>query len=300
MVRYDITPAQLSTNINAERPAWLNTAKQKTAAIKARGFYDKETDGQGWGDIKGVYMQLQANKCAYCERKLSGPPYGNREHDVEHFRPKSRLRAWPHATHKHLMDAQTGQLKNYGFPLGLPEETGYAQLAFHPLNYSTACARCNQSLKSDFFPVRAKRQLRQGSPAKMKTEKALLIYPLGRIDDDPRHLITFAGILPKPVSDAGFARERAEVTIDFFALDSEDLAEERADILKSLYFPLRVISAGNAHQDYADAVTTIQLANSPLAPHSTCSYAFTSLFQANPGLAKEYFDEAIALLQRLR
>jgi hypothetical protein len=293
MVRYDITPSQLNTHINAERPAWLNTAKQKTAAIKARGFYDKDADGQGWGDIKSVYMR-------YCERKLSGPPYGNREHDVEHFRPKSRLRSWPHATHKHLVDPGSGQLKNYGFPLGSAVETGYSQLAFHPLNYSTACARCNQSLKSDFFPVRAKRQLLQGNPTKMKTEKAFLIYPLGSIDDDPRKLITFAGVLPMPVASHGFARERAEVTIDFFALTSEDLAEERADVLKSLYFPLKVIAAGAAHPDYADALETMELATSPRAPHSSCSFAFTSLFGVNPDLAKQYFDEAKALLKRLR
>ena len=300
MVRYDITPAELNKRINAESPSWLSTAQKKTLAIIARGFYDQAIDGQGWADIKGVYMRLQANKCAYCERKLSGPPYGNREHDVEHFRPKSRLREWPNKAMKHLIDPATGQLKTYGFPLGPAQETGYAQLAFHPLNYSTACARCNQSLKSDFFPVRAKRQLLQGDPAKMKTEKAFLIYPLGGIDDDPRKLITFAGVLPKPVAASGFARERAVVTIDFFALDSEDLAEERADILKVLYFPLKAIAKGPADPDFAIAQKIIALATSPLAPHSSCSTSFAALFKVNPDLARQFFDQAVAMLGTLR
>ena len=81
MVRYDITSAELNKRINAESPSWLSTAQKKTLAIIARGFYDQAIDGQGWADIKEVYRRLQANKCAYCERKLSGPPYGNREHE---------------------------------------------------------------------------------------------------------------------------------------------------------------------------------------------------------------------------
>ena len=300
MVRYDITSAELNKRINAESPSWLSTAQKKTLAIIARGFYDQDIDGQGWADIKGVYMRLQANKCAYCERKLSGPPYGNREHDVEHFRPKSRLREWPNKALKHLIDPKTGQLKTYGFPLGSAQETGYAQLAFNPLNYSTSCARCNQSLKSDFFPVREKRQLLQGNPAKMKTEKPFLIYPLGGVDDDPRKLITFAGVLPKPVAASGFAHERGVVTIDFFALDSEDLAEERAYILKLLYFPLSVIAKGPAHPDFAIAQQAVEVATSPLAPHSSCSTAFAALFKVNPILARQYFDQAVAMLGTLQ
>jgi hypothetical protein len=200
MVRYDISPAELEARIDALKPAWRGTARAKTRAIQARGRDDKQLDGEGWSDIKPVFMELQANKCAYCERKLSGRPYGNREHDVEHFRPKSRLRAWPDkALHKHLMDPATGRIKEYGFALGSAEARGYALLAFEPLNYCTACARCNQSLKSDFFPVRGTRVLTQGHPARLKAEKAFLPYPIGRIDDDPAKLITFAGVVPKPV-----------------------------------------------------------------------------------------------------
>jgi hypothetical protein len=302
MVRYDIAQDELDARIDAAKPSWRTSAQQKTQAITARGHYDKSIDGQGWGDIKSVYMTLQANKCAYCERKLAGPPHGSREHDVEHFRPKSRLRAWPHATmHRHLLDPATGRLKSYGFPLGSAhDDLGYALLAFHPLNYCTACARCNQSLKSDFFPVRATRQLTQGNPARMKSEKRFLIYPIGTIDDDPRTLITFAGVLPRPVAASGFARERAEVTIDFFALASEDLAEERADIIKNLYFPLKALARGPADPDHADAREVLALATSPQAPHSTCSLAFQQVFLSQPGLARRYYDEAVLLLKGLR
>ncbi len=299
MVRYDIDRPALLALIDAEKPQWRATAQAKTLAITARGRYDKALDGEGWGDIKPVYMKLQANKCAYCERKLAGPPYGNREHDVEHFRPKSRLRAWPHKTmHKHLVT--DGQLKTYGFPLGSAhDDQGYARLAFEPLNYCTACARCNQSLKSDFFPARAARQLQADDPARMKSEKAFLIFPLGRLDDDPANLITFAGVVPKPVASRGFKRERAEVTIDFFALNSEDLAEERARILKALYFPLRAIAQGPAHPDFNDAQAVMALATSPRAPHSACSRAFQSTFAADQALAQQYFQHAVNLISRL-
>jgi hypothetical protein len=301
MVRYDVSPAELEARIDTLKPAWRSTARAKTEAIRARGRYDKKLDGEGWGDIKPVFMALQANKCAYCERKLSGPPYGNREHDVEHFRPKSRLRAWPDKRmHRHLVDPATGQLKKFAFPLGSAEAQGYALLAFEPLNYCTACARCNQSLKSDFFPVRGTRVMAQGNPARLKAEKAFLLYPIGRIDDDPAGLITFAGVVPKPVARRGFKRERAEITIDFFALDSEDLAEERADILTKLFFPLQVLSRGPGDPDHAAALEVLRVATSARAPHSRCARAFQEAFDADPALARQYFDHANEVLRRLR
>lgn len=302
MVRYPVSRDALDHLIEDLKPGWLAGARTRTAAIVERGHYDKAADGDAWRDIKTVYMTLQANKCAYCERKLAGPPYGNREHDVEHFRPKSRVRVWPNATlHRHLADPETGQMKEYGAPLGAGNDAaGYALLAFHPLNYCTACARCNQALKSDFFPVGGTRNFTQRDPARMKREKAYLIYPLADIDEDPRSLITFAGVLPVPVAARGHARRRAEITIDFFALASEDLAEERAGIISALYFPLLARARGERDPEYTDAVAVLDLATSPRAPHASCSWAFQQTFESQPDLARQYFEASRELLARLR
>ena len=296
MVRYDA--ADIWNRIDLENSTWRERANQKTQAIIARGYYDKEIDKEGWGEIKEVFMRLQANKCAYCERKLAGGLYGKREHDVEHFRPKGRLSAWPSKVHKHLFSGIPPALKQYPHPLGAAHEKGYHKLAFHPLNYCTACARCNQSLKLDFFPVRGERLLDQADPQKLKTEKPFLIYPVGNLDTDPRALLTFEGVSPKPISKRGFARERAIVTIDFFDLGSEDLAIERADILKLMYFPLCIINEGAAHPQYADAEEIVTLSTSARAPHSSCALAYQQTFERDPVLAKNYFDIAKAIVTK--
>ena len=42
-------------------------------------------------------------------------------------------------------------------------------------------------------------QLTGAEPAKMKAEKAWLLYPVGSLDVDPEIVIGFRGILPKSV-----------------------------------------------------------------------------------------------------
>lgn len=40
-------------------------------------------------------MELQHSKCGYCEKWLEGSDYGTIEHDMEHYRPKSSVKAYP-------------------------------------------------------------------------------------------------------------------------------------------------------------------------------------------------------------
>ena len=50
-------------------------------------------------EVKAVYIRLQKNKCAYCERQLTGLDHGGAiEHDLEHYRPKGHVPAWPPVT----------------------------------------------------------------------------------------------------------------------------------------------------------------------------------------------------------
>ena len=93
MIRYDVTPSDLEAAVRRIAPNWLTDAAARTEYFRSVGRYDE--DGGTWSAIKDAYMRLQHNKCAYCERKLSGPPEGRIEHDVEHYRPKSVVKAWP-------------------------------------------------------------------------------------------------------------------------------------------------------------------------------------------------------------
>src|SRR5215203_5760547 len=97
MIRYSVTEADLRNAIQAAAATWLAEADRRTAAFKKKRRYF-EPPNPTWSAIKGVYMKLQHNKCAYCERRLEGPEYGRVEHDVEHFRPKNAVKVWPTPT----------------------------------------------------------------------------------------------------------------------------------------------------------------------------------------------------------
>ena len=94
MIRYQITETELRDAIESEKPGWLARAQTRTDRFIAAGKYD-ESSGI-WSEIKRVYMDLQHDKCAYCERQLAaGEDGGTIEHDVEHYRPKNSVPVWP-------------------------------------------------------------------------------------------------------------------------------------------------------------------------------------------------------------
>ena len=90
MIRYkNATLDRVMQLIDQHRPKWRKAADTRTAELKIAKAY---TSGSpSWSDVKSVYMRLQYNKCAYCERPLGS----NIEQDVEHFRPKNAVKAWP-------------------------------------------------------------------------------------------------------------------------------------------------------------------------------------------------------------
>ena len=211
MIRYKISPSALTDWIESEKSGWLIRAAERTEQFRQEKEYAE--NGAIWSEIKRVYMTLQGDKCAYCERLLSDGPI---EHDLEHYRPKRSVQPWPPA----------GSPYQYPFPTGIAHIEGYYLLAYNRFNYATACKRCNSNFKSNFFPVAAKRIFCQDEagpcryePQDYAEEKPFLPYPIGEIDDDPEKLLTFTGIIPVPHPDATEAQKcRAQVTIDFLDL----------------------------------------------------------------------------------
>src|SRR5713101_8429748 len=146
MIRYPITEQNLRERIEAEVPGWLKRAQQKTDKFIAARQYEEASSI--WSDVKSVYMKIQFDKCVYCERQLASPGLGGTiEHDLEHFRPKNGVEEWPTSA------MQQSRNIAFDFPLGHAYPSGYYWLAYHVLNYSAACKKCNTPLKLNFFPI---------------------------------------------------------------------------------------------------------------------------------------------------
>ena len=123
MIRYPVTKQQLEQLIEAEKPGWLASAVLRTNGFRQKGFY--EENSSIWSQIKAVYMRLQGNgKCAYCEREMESVELGKVEQDVEHFRPKGNIKAWP----------APQELLGQGIAFTNPpaEHKGYYLLPYHP------------------------------------------------------------------------------------------------------------------------------------------------------------------------
>jgi hypothetical protein len=234
----------------------------------------------------------------YCERKLAskerlnadgtvemiGP--GSIEHDVEHFRPKAAVRQWPAAKIKR------NRKISYAFNLGSDSKIGYFLLAHNLFNYATSCKTCNTPLKGNYFPIEGKRKTSASDPSKLKSEKPLLLYPIGKIDVDPEKIVTFDGWMIKPTSSNGTKFRRAAVTIDFFELDTrEELIRERAMAIVALYFAFDNLTSTNALKRNL-ARRNIDTYTAPRSAHTNCNRSYLKVLEANPERATELASQA--------
>ena len=294
MIRYPITKAELEARVEAVKPGWLARARQRTDSFRAAGDYQEESSI--WSEIKDAFLELQYDKCAYCERKLGGKSYNRKEYDIEHFRPKGSVKAWP-------TDAiKAARNLSYTFALGDASAKGYYLLPYNILNYTAACTGCNSSLKSNYFPVARSRVLESDDFARLRREEPFLLCPLGDIDpDDPEDVITFEGFLPIPKLKRGARHRRGRVTIDFFDLATRsDLIRERAGIIVTIWMAHRTLQNNQADaDDKATAQLIIDTALSPQSAHTNCARAFYRLCEQDPQKARTYKTLAEPILREL-
>ena len=295
MIRIQVTLAVLFARIDQVAPTWR--AKAATTREENRGARKFVQSSPSWSDIKPVYVQIQRGKCAYCERRIASGPRLRKalyDFDVEHFRPKNRVEAWPT---KRL--AEERRLRyDVEVSTGTPR-VGYYLLSHEPLNYLVACKPCNSGLKANYFPVASQHNLSGETPSAWAEEWPYLIHPLAGLDDDPEDLIAFHGVLPQQVEldSALHDHWRARITIDFFHLDHESLVRERAELLVSLFLALRV--AGNqslAEDDRTMAKRLIASLTGPDGAHSSCCRAFASLFVSKRDEARLIAEAASELI----
>lgn len=290
MIRYPITSAELEAAIEVQKAGWLAKAKNKTVAFRTAGKFNEPDGKNSWGQIKAVFMRLQYNKCAFCDRLLSA---GRIEHDVEHFRPKNAVKVWP---------AKSKELKpDYQFSTGEAADSGYYLLAYNIFNYVTSCKMCNTTLKGTFFPIAGKRVMDSDDFTQIKQELQFLIYPLGDVDEDPEDLITYRGILPIPKYRRGHKYRRARVTIDFFELDMrEDLLRLRAEVIQKLWLAFSTLQRPHSDEDSQLARSIIENGCSARTSQTACARAFYDLCQNDVANARRFAQEADEFLSALR
>ena len=282
MIRYDIAPEHLRALVHQHRPGWTDRARARTDIFRKKRRYKE--NGSIWGEVKPVFMNVQgAAKCCFCERKFEGD-FNRHELDLEHFRPKGRVREWPCPP----------DLSGKGISLATPpaSNSGYYLLSYHLSNYAVACKPCNAGLKKDYFPISGRYDFGGEDPRDMKAERPWLLYPIGRVDVDPEEVIAFYGILPLIRSADPHLRLRGLVTIAFFRLDDvvarKDLMRDRAMVVLVLHGLL--IKADQKGDP--EAVTLASELISSSAPHANCARSFERLFRSSRVEAREVARDA--------
>lgn len=290
MVRYPIARDELIRRISALSPGWLARALSRTEEYAQAQDY---TGGpEFWGQIKQVYIDLQHEKCAYCETRLQGAEYASKVHEVEHFRPKSSVKAWPERN-KPAWAAFPAQVATGG-----PSGQGYYRLAYHPFNYAIACTRCNSTLKSNYFPVRGARDVALADPSWGYAEDPLLVYPVSDIDTDPAQLIAFDGVLAVPKHSTGANFERALTTIYFFDLNHQDLTSRRTEMMALLWSTLESERQSQDEPERRFAQDTIAMVCGEAGQFSACMNAFRELYAQDRVQAREKAMRARELGQK--
>jgi hypothetical protein len=153
-------------------------------------------------------------------------------------------------------------------------------------------------LKANAFPIAGVRGPQSDNPRKLRPEKPFLLYPVGKIDVAPEELITFSGIIPKPTSKRPSSHKyrRAEVTIEFFALERREiLRQQRAERIVALGMAL-----SRLEKNPSDSLgnTTVQFLTSAASPHCNCTRCFFELYRVNRTQAEKILQLAQAYLLR--
>ena len=294
MIRYPVTQKQLEAAVDAHSSTWRKRAGERTETFRLAGSY-VEPPAPFWSEIKPVFMRIQHNKCAYCERQFGSIERGQIEHDVEHFRPKNEVRAWPATPEQ---QAKLG----YDFATGGAFAQGYYLLAYNLLNYAVACKICNTVLKSNYFPIAGSRLSGQDDPRLLAREKPLLIFPLGDWEDNPEDLIVFDGPLPLPASSqsASYAYQRARVTIDFFELATrEELIRERLHLVIGLWMALECADHASSLTNKARYEDYIKIFCDKTHPHCSLARSYRLLFSTNRAKAERLAESARKLLMEV-
>jgi hypothetical protein len=172
---------------------WRDRARVATARLIERVAHgeEPEVDDRIYKEAMSYLLTLSKGKCAYCESNIPLTHPG----DVEHFRPKGRIR-----------DHLTGKIVR--LPDDSRDHPGYWWLAYEWENLLPSCIDCNRRRRHDnelggkgeFFPLRGNRALQPGEEA---NEEPLLLNPSSPSFSTADHFEFHEDGMIKPISDAG-------------------------------------------------------------------------------------------------
>jgi hypothetical protein len=278
LIKIAIDEKAVAATVDKLVPTWRGRARDATEKNTIAGRHLKDRDGL-WSEIKSVFVGRQNRKCGYCERMLGSSGI---EWDMEHFRPKRRIRRWTSAS-PGVVD------------IGDASDVGYFRLAFDTRNYLVSCKPCNTIYKSDFFPTAAPRQLATDDPAVLGTESPYLINPADPDDIDPERLIGFAGMIPIPVAISGSDRVRALVTIELLNLARPDLIRDRAEVIIGVWSAIQLLAHPTV-KNQEIGQKHLEWLCSDGSRHANCARYFRRLWAEDPDAAQAVVELAGAQL----
>lgn len=162
--------------------------------------------------VKSALKTIQNNKCCFCESYVSHVDYG----DVEHYRPKA---GW-------IQDRNSTQLN----------KPGYFLEAYNWENLMFSCAICNQREKKNYYPlINQDVRITIDDTYDIRREDPLFLNPY---IDNPEDHIEFVNEIPRPKNSS----EKGRISIEYLALDRNELNEVRREKLQDLQPLLDVIN----------------------------------------------------------
>jgi len=232
MMRYQRPdpPANFETAVAAARQA-VRTA---IAAGRRPEFPDR------WGAFKPVFSEAQSGKCGYCDNDVTA----NQDGDVEHFAPKSEVKALGAAPETWGVEASNSSNVR-GRKLDAISASGYHWLAYHWGNYLLSCRVCNAKWKRTLFPVKEPPP-RTVPPSENLADRALLLNPF--VGPDPaKHLKFNEDGSVEPWKGSRYGQE----TIKTVGLGRPSICFRRRDQTSDAYQALRELAEASKNGDAA-------------------------------------------------
>lgn len=198
---------------DADWDAWIQEGHAAVAEMLADTTGKRDIKERLYKRQRDRFLAATHKKCAYCELLLTP---GQRQGDVEHYRPKKRARR---------MDGKVVKVLRDGVEIDHP---GYYWLAYDYLNLLPSCSACNRRAgdaasgtntgKSDIFPTLDDHWAAR--PEDVPAEQPALLNPW--LDDPAEHLC-----FDRETGRIIDRTERGRITIDLLGLNRDGLPEAR-------------------------------------------------------------------------
>jgi hypothetical protein len=243
---------------------WRRRAGAATQELIAAGVPPEEIDEQLY---KGGFEKILAlfnEKCAYCEAKITADQIRG---DVEHFRPKRRVR---------------DEKGNVVYIAETTPHPGYFWLAYEWTNLLPSCISCNRPHrnaagesvgKADRFPLVDEKKRAKKPADHLPAEAPLLLNPY--VDDPAQHLK-----FDPEVGTVSGITDRGRITAHLLDLNRDGLVEERrararaaADTYNAFLSAVQADNQGGA----AERLVDVKKIEAGLTPYSAIARVLAAI-----------------------